>query len=479
MVLRSSWCVRVFPALCILAVAWSAVFTVGCSSSGSSSASTGGNGGSGGTTPPGPSIQVTTYHDDNMRSGQNTQETTLTTANVNTTSFGKVGFYPVDGKVDAEPLYLQNFSIAGATHNVLYVVTEHDSVYAFDADTGTALWHVSALGANETTSDPRNCGQVVPEIGITSTPVIDPNAGAHGTIYLSAMSKDSSGNYHQRLHALDLTTGAEQSGSPVDVQATYPGSGAGSSNGQVNFDPGQYDERAGLLLLNGVVYLAWTSHCDIQPWIDFVTEIAPEGPNGKALDHQLKLVVITSIDSRIPASIVVRKGELPMPPILYAIDPAHSSVHFSVRHLMVSNVRGEFAKISGTVKYDPEKPETSTVEATIDATSISTRDAQRDAHLKSADFLDVEKFPALTFRSKKIEVAAGGGKVTGDLTIHGVTREITLDVEGPTAEMKDPWGKQRIGASATAKLNRKDFGLTWNAALEAGGVMVGDEVKIT
>lgn len=146
---------------------------------------------------------------------------------------------------------------------------------------------------------------------------------------------------------------------------------------------------------------------------------------------------------------------------------------------MVSNVRGEFAKISGTVKYDPEKPETSTVEATIDATSISTRDAQRDAHLKSADFLDVEKFPALTFRSKKIEVAAGGGKVTGDLTIHGVTREITLDVEGPTAEMKDPWGKQRIGASATAKLNRKDFGLTWNAALEAGGVMVGDEVKIT
>ena len=270
MVLRSSWCVRVFPALCILAVAWSAVFTVGCSSSGSSSASTGGNGGSGGTTPPGPSIQVTTYHDDNMRSGQNTQETTLTTANVNTTSFGKVGFYPVDGKVDAEPLYLQNFSIAGATHNVLYVVTEHDSVYAFDADTGTALWHVSALGANETTSDPRNCGQVVPEIGITSTPVIDPNAGAHGTIYLSAMSKDSSGNYHQRLHALDLTTGAEMSGSPVAIQATYPGTGAASSNGQVSFDPGQYNERAGLLLLNGVVYLGWTSHCDAGPYTGWI-----------------------------------------------------------------------------------------------------------------------------------------------------------------------------------------------------------------
>ncbi len=270
MALRFSWCVRVFPALCILALACAAVYAVGCSSSGSSTASTGGNGGSGGTTPPGPSIQVTTYHDDNMRSGQNTQETTLTTANVNMASFGKVGFYAVDGKVDAEPLYLQNFSIGGATHNVLYVVTEHDSAYAFDADTGTVLWHVSALGTNETTSDPRNCGQVVPEIGITSTPVIDPNAGAHGTIYLSAMSKDSSGNYHQRLHALDLTTGAEMSGSPVAIQATYPGTGAASSNGQVSFDPGQYNERAGLLLLNGVVYLGWTSHCDAGPYTGWI-----------------------------------------------------------------------------------------------------------------------------------------------------------------------------------------------------------------
>ena len=167
-----------------------------------------------------------------------------------------------------------------------------------------------------------------------------------------------------------------------------------------------------------------------------------------------------------------------MPPLTYAIDPAHSSVHFSVRHLMVSNVRGEFTKVSGTVNFDPEKPETSTIEATIDATSISTRDQQRDGHLKSPDFLDTEKFPAIAFRSKKVEIVSGGGKVTGDLTIHGVTREIVLDVEGPTPEIKDPWGKQRIGASATAKLSRKDFGLTWNAALETGGVMVGDEVKI-
>jgi polyisoprenoid-binding protein YceI len=168
-----------------------------------------------------------------------------------------------------------------------------------------------------------------------------------------------------------------------------------------------------------------------------------------------------------------------MPPITYEIDSTHSAVHFSVRHLMVSNVRGEFSKVSGTVKYDPNKPETSTAEATIDANSISTRDPQRDGHLKSPDFLDTEKFPSITFRSKKVEIEQGGGKVTGDLTIHGVTREVTLEVEGPTPEVKDPWGKQRIGASATAKISRKDFGLTWNAALETGGVMIGDEVKIT
>jgi len=168
-----------------------------------------------------------------------------------------------------------------------------------------------------------------------------------------------------------------------------------------------------------------------------------------------------------------------MPPITYEIDSTHSAVHFSVRHLMVSNVRGEFSKVSGTVKYDPDKPETSTAEATIDANSISTRDPQRDVHLKSPDFLDTEKFPSITFRSKKVEIEQGGGKVTGDLTIHGVTREVTLEVEGPTPEVKDPWGKQRIGASATAKISRKDFGLTWNAALETGGVMIGDEVKIT
>ena len=168
-----------------------------------------------------------------------------------------------------------------------------------------------------------------------------------------------------------------------------------------------------------------------------------------------------------------------MPQVTYEIDPAHSSVQFSVRHMMLSNVRGEFTKVSGTIKYDSENPANSTVEAKIDAASINTRDDQRDAHLKSADFLDVEKFPTLTFRSAQIVQQSGGGKVTGNLTIHGVTHEITLEVEGPTPEIKDPYGMQRCGASATTKLSRKDFGLTWNAALETGGVLVGDEVKIT
>jgi polyisoprenoid-binding protein YceI len=168
-----------------------------------------------------------------------------------------------------------------------------------------------------------------------------------------------------------------------------------------------------------------------------------------------------------------------MPQQIYEIDPAHSSAHFSVRHMMVSNVRGQFTKVSGTIKFDSANPANSSVEATIDAASIDTHDPQRDTHLKSDDFFDVGKFPTLTFRSKRIEVHIDGGKVTGDLTMHGVTEEITLDVEGPTPENKDPWGKYRIGLFATTKLSRKDFGLTWNSALETGGVLVGDEVKIT
>ena len=165
--------------------------------------------------------------------------------------------------------------------------------------------------------------------------------------------------------------------------------------------------------------------------------------------------------------------------VTYVIDPSHSTAGFKVRHLMVSNVRGEFSGVSGTVVFDAEDSVNSKVEASIDAITIQTRDNQRDQHLKSADFLDVEKFPKITFISKKVvPVGDGEWRVVGDLTIHGVTREVDLDVEGPTPEVKDPWGNIKIGATATTKVNRKDFGLGWNMALEAGGVLVGDEVAI-
>lgn len=176
------------------------------------------------TPPPGMTgTNVTTYHNDNARTGQNLSETMLTVSNVNSSSFGKLFVISVDGKVDAQPLYLTQVSIPNqGMHNVLYVATEHGSVYGFDADSGKLLWQISTLASGETTSDDRGCGQVTPEIGVTATPVIDPGAGPHGTIYVVAMSKDGSGNYHQRLHALDVTTGAEEFGGPQNVQASFP-----------------------------------------------------------------------------------------------------------------------------------------------------------------------------------------------------------------------------------------------------------------
>ncbi len=161
------------------------------------------------------------------------------------------------------------------------------------------------------------------------------------------------------------------------------------------------------------------------------------------------------------------------------IDPSHSTAEFTVRHLMITNVRGRFGKLEGFVDYDPSKPEATTIEATIDASSIDTRDEKRDAHLRSGDFFEVEKFPTLTFKSKKVTKTDDGFKAVGDLTIRGVSKEVTLEIEGPTDTQKDPWGNTRIGASATAKINRKDWGLNWNAALEAGGVLVGEQVKIS
>jgi len=213
---------------------------------------------------------VTTYHYDIARDGLNEQETILTPANVNSTQFGKVGFDSVDGKVDAEPLYLAGVNAGGSVRNVLYVATENDSVYAFDADTGAQIWQASVIGSGETPSDDHSCAQISPEIGITATPVIDRKQGPHGTIFIVGMTKDASGAYHQRLHALDITTGAELAGSPTEIAATYPGTGDGSSNGTVVFAPGQYAERAALLLVNGTIYMGWTSHCDGRPYTGWV-----------------------------------------------------------------------------------------------------------------------------------------------------------------------------------------------------------------
>lgn len=216
-------------------------------------------------------IDVVTYHYDNARSGANPNETILAPATVSSAAFGKVGFFAVDGKVDAQPLLLSGVTIPGlGTHDVLYVVTEHDSVYAFDAKSGVVLWRVSLLGTGETPSDGRNCSQVTPEIGITSTPVIDRTRGPNGVIYVVAMSKNASNTYFHRLHALDVTTGASALGGPKTITASVPGTGAGSSGGTLPFDPKQYEERSGLLLLNGAIVMIWTSHCDIDPYTGWV-----------------------------------------------------------------------------------------------------------------------------------------------------------------------------------------------------------------
>lgn len=211
---------------------------------------------------------VLTWHNDLARTGQYLNETLLSPANVSSTNFGLLAKLPLDGPVDAQPLYVASLSISGNTHNVLYVGTENGTLYAFDADSGGApLWQLSLLNAGETPADlVDGCTQVTPTIGITSTPAIDLNHGAHGTIFVVAMSKDGSGNYHQRLHALDLVNHTEPSGWPIEIAATYPGNGPNSSGGILTFDPKQYKDRAALLVSNGIVYTSWASHCDADPY---------------------------------------------------------------------------------------------------------------------------------------------------------------------------------------------------------------------
>nr|WP_087656706.1 PQQ-binding-like beta-propeller repeat protein [Caballeronia terrestris] len=244
--------------------------TNGGTSGGTNGGTSGGTSGGSGGTPVANAADVATYHNDIARTGQHLNETVLAPATVNAASFGKLAVFSVDGPVDAQPLYLAALKIANGTHNVLYVATENASVYALDADTGTVLWRKSTLRAGETTSDNHGCPQITPQIGITATPVIDRSRGPNGAIYVVGMSKDGANAYHQRIHALDLTTGAELFGGPTEITASYPGNGANSVNGRVIFDPGQYAERQSLLLLGGVIYTGWTSHCDIQPYTGWV-----------------------------------------------------------------------------------------------------------------------------------------------------------------------------------------------------------------
>jgi hypothetical protein len=230
---------------------------------------------------------VATFKNDVARSGQNAAETTLTLANVNSTSFGLLHLVMVDGKVDAQPLYLAQLPISGTQHNVAFVATEHGSVYAIDADSAAPIWQISLLASGETPSDTHGCSQVTPEIGITSTPVIDRTAGPHGALYVVGMSIDKSSNYHQRLHAIDITSGAELFNGPVEIAATAP-----NSAGTTTFAPGQYEERAALLLANGQIYTSWTSHCDVAPYSGWIigfdqktllqTAVLNVGPNSGA-----------------------------------------------------------------------------------------------------------------------------------------------------------------------------------------------------
>jgi hypothetical protein len=217
------------------------------------------------------STDVLTWHNDVARTGLNQREWSLRPNNVNPTDFGKLFVANVDGQIYSQPLIVTGLTLDGwGVFNVLYVATEHDSLYAIDADTGFLLWHVSLLRAGETPADTDQCDPITPELGVTATPVIDRRAGPHGTIYVVTMSKNTAGIYFQRLHALDLTTGTEEFGGPVDIVATYPGTGDNSSNGSVVFDPSQYFERTGLTLSNGVVYTTWTSHGDCRPYTGWV-----------------------------------------------------------------------------------------------------------------------------------------------------------------------------------------------------------------
>lgn len=235
------------------------------SSAGNGSTSGSGIGGfSSGVTGPA-TTDVLTYHNDNMRTGQNLTETQLTPANVTSSTFGKLGLLQTDNPVDAAPLIAINVPIGGSAHTVVYVATEHDTIYAFDADSGAMLLQASLLPSGENPSDTHSCSQVQPEIGVTATPVIDRSQGPNGTLYVVAMSEDSNGGYYQRLHALDLATLKDRMPAAV-IAASVAGSGPNSAGGKQTFNAGQYKERGALLAVNGQIYTVWASHCDFMPY---------------------------------------------------------------------------------------------------------------------------------------------------------------------------------------------------------------------
>jgi len=220
----------------------------------------------------GGTVNVLTFHNDQSRSGANTAETTLTPSNVNSNSFGKLWTFTADGTVDAQPLLVSGLNMGNlGTHDVLYIATENDTLYAVDAEASTILWQKSLLLTGEAASDNRGCTQISPKMGITATPVINlisPSQG--GVIVAVAMSKDSSGNYHQRVHSLSLTTGAEQTGSPIAIQGSYASKGPQSSGGLISFSPGGYKARAALLLVDNTVYVEFASNCDTPPYSGWI-----------------------------------------------------------------------------------------------------------------------------------------------------------------------------------------------------------------
>jgi polyisoprenoid-binding protein YceI len=202
-------------------------------------------------------------------------------------------------------------------------------------------------------------------------------------------------------------------------------------------------------------------------------ELIPASGTARRLSKEKSMTLATSNNVER-----VTRSQSAAEPVRYALDASHSHVGFSVRHMMITNVRGEFTTLSGEVSYDPNHPEATRVEVTVDPASVNTREEKRDAHLRSADFFDVEQYPKITFSATQTKKRGDSLEVKGNLTIRDTTREVTLAVDNVTPEHADPWGARRIGASARTKIKRSDFGMQWNAALEAGGVLVGDEITL-